>query len=418
VEEVSASLPECALTALSMKRAVVIPTYWTWKRDEKRKGGLIFDHPTPLGDAGTLERCLESLNNLGGEFSLVLIAVPTHSELQDVLQTKIVELLNRLDLHYTVIPVFPSTINKIHGTLGGREIEEILNLDGYSQVRNACILIPAILGFNTFILLDDDEVVLDKEFLERAVACLGETYQGMKVVAKAGVYLQPHGTPFFKGREVWWRFFFNSRKAMNEAFRIIESGERFVDAPFAFGGNMVVTRDVIEHGICFDPNIARGEDIDFLVNVKSEGYSFVLDTDLRILHLPPKSFNPDWLKIRQDARRFLYMRCKLEQFRCMKAKRVVTVSELKPYPGSFLDWTLKPRMFLTNILLFLNYLSKLKICDAKEALVNIILIFKSYRGLVSDYFSFKERWKQVAPLLVENRKLQTIILERSEKPKI
>ena len=374
---------------------------------------MVFDHPTPLDEKGTLARCLESLKSLKGEFDLILIAVPTHPELQEALETRIIELLNGLDLSYRIIPVFPSTIRKIQSVVGSNETEEILNLNGYSQVRNACILIPAILGYDAFILLDDDEVVLDEDFLDKAVAHLRETFQGEKIAAKAGVYIQPHGTPFFKGREAWWRFFFNSRKAMNETFRIIESGERIVDAPFAFGGNMVLSSDLIEQGICFDPNIARGEDIDFLVNVKCEGYSFVLDTALKILHLPPKSHNPDWLKIRQDASRFLYMKCKLEELKHLSLKCPVSPDDLRPYPGAFLDWTLKVRISLTNLLLSLNYLSRLKIRDAIEALSSIQLIFKNHHGVVFSYFLFKERWKQITKRLAECKELKSILLEKN-----
>ena len=62
-----------------MGRVVVIPTYWTREKGEWREGDLIFDHPTPLDEDGTLQRCLMSLNTLEGSFDLVLIVVPTHA---------------------------------------------------------------------------------------------------------------------------------------------------------------------------------------------------------------------------------------------------------------------------------------------------------------------------------------------------
>ena len=396
---------------MNLKRAVVIPTYWSRKGGEWRDGDLVFDHPTPLDEKGTLQRCLESLNKLEGSFDLVLIAVSTHPDVQESLEIKLNDLLNSLDLHYRVIPIFPSTIREIHKRLGDETVKEVLNLNGYSQVRNGCILIPLILGFDTFILLDDDEVVLDKDFLSLATEYLGELFTDREIIAKAGIYIQPHGSPFFKDKETTWRFFLNGKKAMNEAFKIIELGNRIVDTPFAFGGNMVISKKVIEEGISFDPYIPRGEDIDFLVNVKVEGYAFVLDTALRILHLPTKSRNPDWIKLRQDASRLLYMRCKMNLLKSLNVKCGITPKDLEPYPGSFLNWTLRPRIFLTSILLAIDYALRLKFDDSREALSNIKLLFKNYSILVSKYLLFKEKWKETTLKLINSPDLVDILLK-------
>lgn len=401
-----------------MELAVVVPTYWGRPGGRWVEGDLVFDHPTPLDERGTLGRCLESLNRLEGAFRLILLAVPTTAEIQDALERKLLDLLGGLDLGYEVIPVFPSTLRELWSRSGIEDLKEILNFNGYSQVRNACILVPYILGFEAFLLLDDDEVVLDGDrgLLDRSVEYLGEEFQGRRIMAKAGVYLQPHGSPFFKGRTVWWRLLLDGRRAMNEAFRIIELGERILDTSFAFGGNMVISREIVEL-VPFDPYIPRGEDIDFLVNVKSEGYAFVLDTALRILHLPPKGITPEWMKLRQDAYRFLYMKCKLALLKELGSKRPITWRDLMLYPGRFLDWTLKPRLLATSLLQSADYLGKLRPKEAGKALSVISLLFKDYQGEVLKYHGFKERWRRTVPKLREDPSLKEALLKRSLKGK-
>ncbi|WP_455276699.1 glycosyltransferase family 2 protein [[Eubacterium] cellulosolvens] len=398
-----------------MRRAVVIPTYWTRKSGDRYSDDLVFDHPTLLDEGGTLQRCLESLNKIKGTFDLILIIVPTNIDIQEELEKKILDMLNRLVLNYQIIPIFLSTIEKIYELIKDEEIKEVLNLCGYSQVRNACILIPSILGFEEFTLLDDDEVILDEDFLNTAVENLEKEFQGRKVLAKAGIYLQSYGSPYFKDKEVWWRFFLNGKKAMNKAFELTETGKRFIDAPFAFGGNMVISRQAVEEGIPFDPYIPRGEDIDFLVNVKSEDYAFILDTELKILHLPPRSHNPDWLKLRQDTSRLLYMKCKINRLENQKVKRMITLNDLNPYPGLFLNWSLTPRIFLTSILLCIDYVLKFKFNESKEALRNIRLLLMNYDGQVLKYFLFKEKFRKTVQKLINCSDLMKILLKKTVK---
>ncbi len=162
---------------------------------------------------------------------------------------------------------------------------------------------------------------------------------------------------------------------------------------------MVVSRKLMESGIPFDPWITRGEDIDYLINVKGAGFRFVLDNELAIRHLPPPAKQEDWIKMGEDVKRFLYARAKLRTQKRLQVIHPVTVKELKPYPGYFLDWTLRPRIVLTNKLLMLRYLSRLNFKKAFFSVRNILLIFRGFKKDIRKFFDFKERFERLIPLL-------------------
>ena len=92
---------------------------------------------------------------------------------------------------------------------------------------------------------------------------------------------------------------------------------------------MTVSLPVLKK-IPFDKRITRGEDIDFLLNLRISGITFYLDRQLSIKHLPPKSSRPAWKKVREDALRFLYERKKVMDHPAL------SIEKLEPYPAVFL----------------------------------------------------------------------------------
>ena len=64
------------------------------------------------------------------------------------------------------------------------------SLSGYGAIRNLGLLVADTLGFDAVVFLDDDEVVDDPDFLQRAVYGLGKlTKKGIPILAKTGYYL-------------------------------------------------------------------------------------------------------------------------------------------------------------------------------------------------------------------------------------
>ena len=79
-----------------MKTTMVIPSYWARPRDIGwQTGDAVYDHPTPLDEAGTLRRAIDSLEILDDQdFSLVIIAVPTSDDIITQVDDKVQSIVN------------------------------------------------------------------------------------------------------------------------------------------------------------------------------------------------------------------------------------------------------------------------------------------------------------------------------------
>jgi hypothetical protein len=195
-----------------------------------------------------------------------------------------------------------------------------------------------------------------------------------------------------------WKIFWDNTGAMNRAFKIIDNPPRLKDTPFVFGGNMIIHRRMFRE-VSFDPYISRGEDIDFLCNAKSKGFKFLLDNKLSIKHLPPPGKNPLWLKMREDIKRFIYMRVKLK-------KSGYPIENTMPYPGYFLTNSLYFKIVITNLILSIRSLFAENMDESFKFLENIVLIFKYRKKAVLNYLRFKEKeknWREFMNWIDKNR---------------
>jgi len=159
---------------------------------------------------------------------------------------------------------------------------------------------------------------------------------------------------------------------MNEAFeQIIGRGPRLKETPFVFGGNMIVHREIFTR-IPFDPNVTRGEDIDFLINMRMFGYKFFLDNTLSIKHLPPPKSHSIWKQLREDIYRFVFERAKLrDQDTTVEGMVSVSAEELSSYPGVFLKDDLEEKVARACMILADDYRAEGKEADRAETLKNI-----------------------------------------------
>ena len=178
-----------------MKLAMTIPSYWArpsevgWK-----EGDAIYDHPTPLDSEGTLRRAIHSINILKDkDFQLVIIAVPTSEEIETQVEKKVANMVKSASaaVGVEVLLFAPSHLKQIHDLLardGKNEYMDIVQLRGYSNIRNLCMFIPHVLGSDVAVLIDDDEVFEDPNFISKAKEFVGKEIEGKTINAVAGYY--------------------------------------------------------------------------------------------------------------------------------------------------------------------------------------------------------------------------------------
>ena len=135
---------------------------------------------------------------------------------------------------------------------------------------------------------------------------------------------------------------------------------------------MVIHRDLFSK-VLFDPEVPRGEDIDFLINAKMFGFTFFLNNQMSIKHLPPPKTHPVWMRLRDDVYRFTCQRAKIESQKEIEEMTKVHPEEFDPYPGCFLKAELEEKIEKSCELLSEEYLAQGDKKGSEEALKNIEL---------------------------------------------
>ncbi len=349
-----------------MRATIVIPTYWGRPAGESfNETDAVYDHPTPLDQPGTITRALDSIKVLRNrDFNVVVLASATSADIARAVEDKVKDLISPFRDNFPVTVVSHSFEARMRGLLdderkqGKSETDSgLLSLTGYSNIRNMCLIVAELARSEVAVLFDDDQIYEDPAYMDKALENIGTTRDGKFVGAIAGYYQRPDGSYLLPPPEEWWMGEWPMVTAMNEAFGIIGEAPRLKPTPFVFGGNMVIHRDVFRK-ISFDPNVRRGEDIDYLVNCKFFDIDFLLDRELAIKHLPPESHVPAWAHFRENIYRFVYAREKLRRQVPTAGIRSVEVEELDPYPGQCMKDNLEDLIFKTSVLMGLHFMKE------------------------------------------------------------
>lgn len=324
---------------------VVVPTYWTRAGAQPRTGDAVYDHPTALDGTSTLPPLLESLQKLDtSSFYLLLLVAVTGEDVAVHCEDCVRDLLAGYPAIVSLV-FGPSHLKWLRQWLEEHRLSDatsFLDLKTYPRIRNLQLALPYALQSAAIVALDDDEIVVDPAFLQKATEPLGTQVNGTRVEGLSGHYLQEDGSILLRtdpAKEQSPNIFDRKAAIMNAATEKLESVPgNIVDTPFCFGGNMEFTPELAAT-VGFDPEITRGEDIDYLINARMEGKRFFLRKDLNILHRPPKGGSykdTTSSKLEQDVIRFIYEEEKLKASQNSPDLHPVTAEELEPYPGDFL----------------------------------------------------------------------------------
>ncbi|MCT4662871.1 MAG: cyclic nucleotide-binding domain-containing protein [Tissierellales bacterium] len=396
-----------------MRTSVVIPTYWGRKKGEPwQEGDAVYDHPTYIDGEDTLGRTLESMKGLNDKnFKLIIPICPTTREIEEVAEKRVREIVEKAELDIETYLFTPKNARAIEKLLREKGLQEsaldLLELKGYSNVRNMCLYSAHILSSDVTILIDDDEVFEKADFIGRATEFIGKRLYGKSIFGVAGYYLNKKDEYYddvdMKAWMTYWDRFGSKAKAFD---KIISCDPRLKQTPFAFGGLMVIHKNMYRI-VPFDPSITRGEDIDYLMNAKMFGYDFFLDNTLNIKHLPPPKNHPIWKRFREDIYRFLYEKSKIDNQYETANMRKVTAEDFEPYPGDFLKEDLEDKIFKTNILLALDYLAQGEVEACREAINNIYL--SKYEAIpkmdtFTEYRKIQKAWEKLIEATVTYRR--------------
>jgi len=394
-----------------MRKVVLIPTYWSRAKREWKEGDAVYDHPTPIDEEGTLERTLESMKILTvKDFKLVLLICPTTPEVADEAERRVVEMVRKVNLQAETYIFTISDLARISEIMytedSERKIEPLLHMAGYANVRNMCLLCADILSADAAILIDDDEVFEKADWVERSVEFLGKRIYGDVVYGMAGYYTNKYDQYYDDVKMEHWMTYWDRFGFKAKAFdEIIGSAPRVKRTPFAFGGAMIIHRDMFQ-SVPFDPEITRGEDIDYVINSRMYGFSFFLDNTLSIKHLPVPKKHPQWKRIREDIYRFVYEREKIAS-QIKKGNMVmVTPEDFDPYPGEFLREDLDEKIFRSNMMLATDYMMKGDTEGALESLNNIMIAKKDAKpdfDSFAKYRNTQKLWEVMCAIVSQKR---------------
>ena len=329
-----------------MNPVIVIPSYWT--TSEELVG--TYDHATPVdAPEPELARCLDSLEQVRGVMrTVILLVAPPEAAGQA---------RARVD---TICAEHPNLTPLVVGEAEARTVQnaviaaaprlsgETVSLRGYGAIRNLGLMVASILSHDVVVFLDDDEVALDPDFLVEGVYGLGQlTRQNLPVAAKSGYFIDEDDSYLANERLPWYDCDWDKNLGFNRWMESAQKATRISRSNFVCGGCMAIHAEAFSR-VAFDPYITRGEDMDYLFNLRLFGMDMWFDNQWRVRHLPPSTPRPA-NRFKQNVFRWLYERAKLAHAATKQDLHQVTPESLMPYPGPWISEGLDRRIRRTAL---------------------------------------------------------------------
>ena len=334
-----------------MNPTIVIPSYWAGDPAELKSPGA-YDHSSDLAAARPeLDRCLASLEQVR-DLPRIIVLLVCPQRLTDRIAERVQGVIDdHPSLEVTLVTnreasVVMERVSQIAPNVRG----ETVSLRGYGAIRNMGLACAAILGHDAVVFLDDDEVVLAPDFMEKALYGLGhETRQRLPILAKSGYFYNKAGSPLADTSKKngitcrWWTKRIEFNRWMERAL----SGTRISRSNYVCGGCFAVHARAFKR-VAFDPYITRGEDLDYLFNMRLSGMDVWFDNAWVVKHLPPHQVEES-PRFMQNVYRWYYERAKLASASRRPEITSVTAASLMPYPGPWISSGLDERVRKTSL---------------------------------------------------------------------
>lgn len=334
-----------------MNPVIIVPTYWA-ETDSFGSFGErgAYDFATPVTKPlPELETCLESLEQVRGVLRTIVLVVAAPA-IADSARARVNAICrSHRDLNPLVIggeecDTVRRAIARISPNLDG----EVASLRGYGAIKNMGLAVAAIFGHDSVVFLDDDVTVLDSDYLINAVYALGtRTKQKQLVVAKTGFLLNKAGDEGpFESEDVPWSEHSWSRST--EFNRYIETkleGPR-ISRSNTMSGSCCSLYAQAYMNVPFDPFITRGEDLDYVFNLRARGMDVWFDNQWYV-RSQPTQLACESRSFEQDIYRWYYELAKIEKSNERRSLRTLTPESFSPYPASWISPEVRSRISQT-----------------------------------------------------------------------
>ncbi len=397
-----------------MKPVVVIPTYWEASQDGVCTPGG-YDHATDIYSATPdLDRCLRSLEQVR-KLPRVVILVVCPAAATARVRRRVEEIAAA---HPSIDALVVTNAEASHiadrvAELAPNVIGEPISLRGYGAIRNMGLAVAAIFGHDTVVFLDDDEMVLGPDFMDKALYALGQqNRQGVPILAKSGYFYDRAGSPMADATQAgpttrWW----TKRLEFNSWMKRALAGTRISRSNYVCGGCLSLHARAYMH-VAFDPWITRGEDLDYLFNMRLWGFEMWFDNQWVVRHLPPV-ITQRAPRFMQDVYRWYYERAKIAYANRQHDLNLVTPESLMPYPGPWISKQLDDRVRKTaaaRAVLTAEKFAYLKIL--KDGIPEA----ESYaRANASNYVRLQSFWPAIMNGLWNDIDMQAMLLQHEEE---
>lgn len=396
-----------------MNPVILIPVFISARRHaEVGQVTSTYDHTTSLSSQGELPRCLDSLRKVRG-LGHIVILVAAEPSIENQAASKARSIAEYFsDLSITVVGAPELALIRQRMEQLGVPVRNEIGLSGYGAVRNLGLLVANMLDFDAAVFLDDDSVVEDEAFLEKAMYGLGKlTRRGVPILAKTGYYLNEEGSFLSNKPTKWYDHFWQQGKAFNAWITKVMAGPRLSRSNHVCGGCLALHKEAFRR-VSFDPWVARGEDLDYMLDLRMYGSDIWFDNQWVMRHLPPATPR-EGLRFRQDIFRWLYEYRKIEYARTQIDLLQIKPQSLQPYPGPFLESNITKRIRRTALLRSIGrpdgrgYRQAAKSATGEAA--------KYAETHCSKYFEFQFKWPAIMSRFENDVIMQGILVQSSNQ---
>ena len=319
-----------------MNPVIVIPSYWD---RSARPGPLgergVYDYTTPIDKPlPELEVCLSSLEHVSGVLRVIVLVVAPQ-DCEEAARARVNSICRaHADLNPLVIGAREAShVERAVSRMAHHVAGETVSLRGYGAIRNMGLAVAAILGHDVVVFLDDDEVALGEDYLTKAVWGLGSlTRQNLQVLVKSGFFIDELGSPYAEPSGAWSEKYWSKAADFNRVMeRAQTSASRITRSNHLCGGCCALHAAAFSKAP-FDPYITRGEDLDYVLNVRAMGMDVWFDNEWCVQSQPPEEMAGAPSLFMQDVHRWLYEYRKLDAMNARPAHDYARVAHALSRP--------------------------------------------------------------------------------------